>query len=121
MHLMYLAVKQKNGPCGEYPARVIVWTDMQNGTLNSWYPDAPDQEGVWCDAEVIAGSDSSMAADDILRAFCEGEIRGWLETLAKDPACDAPTTIAAKITDGDRTFTATAKIERDADITIEKG
>lgn len=94
---------------------------MQNGTLHSWYPDAPDQEGVWCDAEVIAGSDSSMGADDILRAFCEGEIRGWLETLAKDPACDAPTTIAAKITDGDRTFTATAKIERDADITIEEG
>jgi len=89
--------------------------------VQSWYPDAPDQEGVWCDAEVIAGSDSSMAADDILRAFCEGEIRGWLETLASDPACDAPTTIAAKITGEGRTFTATAKIEHDADIAIEEG
>jgi len=38
---------------------------MQNGTLQSWYPDAPDQEGVWCDAEVIAGSDSSMATAKI--------------------------------------------------------
>jgi len=54
----------------------------------------------------------------MLERYCQGEIEGWLIELARDPDIDAPKTIRAKIVFCGEVFTASAKIERNAEIQI---
>ena len=58
--------------------------------------------------------------DAVLKGYVRGIIKRWLITIHEDQDLDAPKTIAAKIVFRGEAWTASAKIEEDAEIQIEK-
>jgi len=94
---------------------------MQNtaeDTIELWFPGS-DYEGGACDPKDLWGPEFEPEA--MLERYCQTEIEGWLIELARDPDIDAPKTIRAKIVFRGEVFTASAKIERSAEIRITEG
>jgi len=87
-------------------------------TIEHWFPGS-DYDGQACDPKDLWGPE--FEPDAVLERYCQGEIEAWLIELARDPDTDAPKTIRAKIVFCGEVFTASAKIERNAEIQITEG
>ena len=85
--------------------------------IEHWFPFS-DYDGAWCDPEDVCGSECNPA--EILKEYCSIEIESWVEENRKRPDPWAPKYMEARIVFRGETWTASATIEKDADIHIRK-
>ena len=91
---------------------------MQNTNsdiIEHWYPFSA-YEGASCDPKDVFGCEFDPAS--ILQEYCAANIESWLQETERRPDPWAPKYINARMVFRGKTWTASAQIEKDAEIDI---